>query len=79
MAIYVQIRRERETLGGFIYRYVAADGSIGRLELSKADGSSRPIEFASGDQAGRAYALASRKLLNHFRAGEFPEETCWAS
>ena len=79
MAVYVEIRRDRETERGYVYRYVASDGSIGRLELDKSDGSSRPVEFASGDGEGRAYALAARKLLKHFQAGEFPEETCWAS
>ena len=79
MAVYVEIRKERETESGFVYRYVASDGSVGLLEVVKADGSSRPIEIASGDREERFYALAARKLLKHFQAGEFPDETCWAS
>lgn len=79
MAIYVEIRRDRETESGFVYRYVASDGSIGLLEVDRADGSSQPLEIASGDGEGRFYALAARKLLKHFHAGELPEETCWAS
>ena len=79
MAVYVEIRRDRETLDGFVYHYVASDGSVGRLEIARADGSSRPIEIASGDLDERSYSLAARKLLKHFQAGEFPEETCWAS
>lgn len=79
MAIYVEIRKNRETLSGFEYRYVAADGSIGRFEVSRVDGSSHPIEIASGDVDSRFYYLAARKLLKHFQSGNFPEETCWAS
>jgi hypothetical protein len=79
MAVYVEIRRDRETEVGFVYRYVASDGSVGRLEIAKVDGSSRPVEIASGDREERFYTLAARKLLKHFQAGEFPEETCWAS
>jgi hypothetical protein len=79
MAVYVEIRRDRESEKGFLYQYVAADGSVGVLELDKSDGSSRPISLASGDQNGRTYMLAARKLFKHFQAGEFPEKTCWAS
>jgi hypothetical protein len=79
MAVYVPIRKDRETDGGFIYRYLASDGSIGLLEIDKSTGSTRPIAIAPGDSEQRSYALAARKLLMHFQAGEFPEETCWAS
>jgi hypothetical protein len=79
MAVYVEIRKNRETQNGFEYRYVASDGSVGRLELARADGSSHPIEIASGDRDEHFYSLAARKLLKHFQAGEFPDETCWAS
>jgi hypothetical protein len=79
MAVYVEIRKETETTTGFIYRYVAFDGSVGRLEIDKCDGITRPISIAIGDVSGRSYALAARKLLKHFQAGEFPDETCWAS
>jgi hypothetical protein len=79
MAVYVQIRKDRETDDGFVYRYTAPDGSVGLLEISKSTGASQPIEIAAGDDEQRSYMLAARKLLKHFQAGEFPEETCWAS
>jgi hypothetical protein len=79
MAVYVPIRKDRETDGGFVYRYTASDGSVGLLEISKSTGSSQPIEIAAGDDEQRSYMLAARKLLKHFQAGEFPEETSWAS
>jgi len=79
MAVYVEIRKERESDKGFIYNYAASDGSVGRLEVSTSDGSSEPVELASGDPEGRLYALAAYKLLKHYRDGEFPDETCWAS
>ena len=79
MAVYVPIRKERETDRGFVYRYTASDGSVGLLEISKSTGASQPIKIATGDNEQRSYVLAARKLLKHFHAGEFPEETCWAS
>jgi len=58
MAVYVAIRQDRETESGFLYRYVANDGSVGVLEIGKLDGSSRPVEFAPGDRNGRTYMLS---------------------
>jgi hypothetical protein len=79
MAVYVEIRRDRETEIGFLYLYVASDGSVGVLEIDRSHGTSRPVEIASGDRDGRTFMLAARKLFKHFQAGEFPEGTCWAS
>ena len=79
MAVYVEIRRDRETQNGFVYRYLASDGSVGRLEIDKSNGVSQPIQIAPGDKDERFYELAARKLFKHYQAGEFPEETCWAS
>lgn len=79
MAIYVEIRKERESDSDCIYRYLAADGTVGRVRVSKVDGGTEPIEIAPGDQDQRRYLLVSRKLLLHFREGNFPAETCWAS
>jgi hypothetical protein len=79
MAIYVEIRKDAQTERGFIYRYIASDGTIGRLEVDSFDGSTRSLEIASGDSDEHFYNLAARKLFKHFQAGEFPDETCWAS
>ena len=79
MAIYVEIRKDKATERGYAYRYVASDGSVGHLEIDSSDGSTRPLDIASGDKDERFYSLAARKLLKHFQAGEFPDETCWAS
>jgi len=79
MAVYVEIKKDRTTESGFVYRYVASDGSVGRLEIDRSNGSSRPIQIATGDTEERFYALAARKLFKHYQAGEFPDETCWAS
>lgn len=79
MAIYVEIKKIRPSDRGFIYKYVVSDGSEGELELDRTDGSSVPVRLASGDADQRLYALAARKLLKHFEANQFPDETCWAS
>lgn len=79
MAIYVEIRKESESDSDCIYRYVAADGTLGRVKVSKTDGETKPVEIAAGDQDQRRYLLVARKLLLHFREGNFPDETCWAS
>lgn len=79
MAIYVEIRKEAETEQGFSYRYVAPDGSIGRLEIDQLNGNTKLLTIASGEKDAHFYALAARKLHKHFKAGEFPSETCWAS
>ena len=79
MAVYIEIRKERETKDGFIYRYIASDGSIGRIEVNSSRGTSAPLELASGDPDGRLYAMVAYKLLKHFQEGVFPDETCWAS
>lgn len=79
MAVYIEIRKERATENGFIYRYMASDGSIGRIEVNASNGASTPVDFASGDPEGRLYAMVAYKLLKHSQEGAFPDETCWAS
>ena len=79
MAIYVEIRKESESDTDCTYRYLAADGTVGRVKVSKTDGKTEPVEIADGDQDQRRFMLVSRKLLLHFREGNFPDETCWAS
>lgn len=79
MGVYVEIRKDQETDAHCIYRYTAPDGSVGLVELSKFDGSSKLLKLAEGDADQRRYLLVARKLLLHFREGQFPDETCWAS
>jgi hypothetical protein len=50
----------------------------GRARISKETGEVEVIELAEGDN-GMYVQRATLALIKHWRQGEFPEKTCWAS
>ena len=50
----------------------------GKLKIDKKNGDVHTIEFAESDN-GMYAQRASWALIRHWKEGEFPEKTCWAS
>ena len=79
MAIYVEIVKVDETDANAEYSFGVSPGTVGRLSLDKANGSVRVVEALPDDADSRYAARARQKLLQHWRKGEIPDRTCWAS
>lgn len=50
----------------------------GKLKINKKNGDVHILELAEGDDGGHA-KRASWALMKHWKKGEFPDKTCWAS
>lgn len=58
-------------------RYKSKEVS-GKLKIDKKNGNVHTIELAEGDN-GMYAQRASWALMKHWKLGEFPDKTCWAS
>lgn len=79
MAFYITIKKISETSDAVIYEYFDDQSSTGRLQLTKETGDVTELLHASGDNSGRKFQRAAMKVVQHWRVGQFPDETCWAS
>lgn len=79
MAFYITIKKISETCDGAIYEYFDDQIGKGRLQLSKKSGDVSELSHAEGDNSGRRFQRAAMKIAQHWREGELPDETCWAS
>ena len=79
MAVYVGIRKVEETDDDATYEYGPDDDRVGRIKVLKQSGDMEVLSEVPGDEKGTFSMRAGRKLLLHWREGEFPEKTCFAS
>lgn len=50
----------------------------GKLKIDKRNGDVHTLELAEGDNGMHAQR-ASWALMKHWKKGEYPDKTCWAS
>lgn len=82
MAVYIKIKKIKENDFSVIYEF---DSGIkdcvdkGAIEINKISGDCIDITPMPGDTNNTLAKYAYRAILRHWKKGEFPEETCWAS
>ena len=80
MALYIHIRKLREDAHSAEYAYGSDDAQPGVLRIERATGAVTLISPCVPEAEGLAYFLrAEHKLRKHWKAGELPDTTCWAS
>ena len=79
MAIYIEIIKVAETAGQAEYSFGASAEKVGRLRLNKASGAVTVLVPLADDVGSRYTARATQKIVQHWRKGESPARTCWAS
>lgn len=79
MAFYIDIRKVEETADYAVYEFGDDDAGMGRLRITKADGNVSQLDSAPADHSGRRFQRAASKVIEHWKKGELPAETCWAS
>ena len=78
--MYILIHRIAETADVAEYKYGLTEDAVGTLRIEKSSGEVSLVEAAPGDEGGRAYQRAARKLKTHWTASkDLPERTSWAS
>jgi len=80
MAIYVEIRKVFENEDFVHYEYRGSVNSdCGKLQINKSTADVEVIKYEKNDPKGFYASRACMKLYEHWKRGEFPETTIWAS
>ena len=77
--MYIAIRLLNKDQDWADYAYGEDESVMGRLRLDLKTGDSTVIQPHPEDRTEGMFQRAARKLLLHWRAGETPESTCWAT
>lgn len=78
MALSIHINKLSEDNKFVYYEYGSVGRKFGRIKIAKNSGDTILIELAEGDGGVQARA-ASHALILHWKKGEYPNETYWAS
>jgi hypothetical protein len=78
MAIYILIRKLSEDSENAEYAFGLDESKLGTMKIEKNSGKITVTEEAPTDD-GFISQRAGRRIFLHWRDGEFPEKTCWAS
>lgn len=77
--MYIAIRLLTKNQDSAEYAFGEDETCVGRLRLDLQTGDSQLLEAHPNDRTEGMFNRAARKLLLHWRAGQTPEETCWAT
>ena len=78
MAIYILIEKVNEDNDCAEYVFGENEFVLGKMKIEKDSGRITVTEEAP-DDSGWISQRAGRKIFLHWREGEFPDKTCWAS
>lgn len=78
MAFYILIRKLKENETSALYAFGEDEDKTGLIEVDKGSGDVNIVENA-GNIHDAVCRRAMWKLQQHWKSGEYPESTCWAS
>lgn len=79
VAFYIDLEKIKENDTHVQYKFYTSEVNFGIIEIRKDDGHVSEIEPAIEDNLGRIFERSAWALMRHWRKGEYPEKTCWAS
>ena len=79
MALCITITKLEESSLFADYTFADPETEVGVLRLNKSTGDVDLLQAASNDTSGIRFRSAATKLMLHWRDGEFPDKTFWAS
>ena len=79
MAFYIDLVKIKESDTHATYKFYTSADNVGIVEIRKSDGHVSEIETAPDDNLGRLFERSAWALMRHWKKGEYPEKTCWAS
>ena len=74
MGMLIDIKKIKENDTEVFYSFSTPEGSFGEVSINKKTG-----DIRSDDKKEALVARVGIKLLQHWRKGEFPDITMWAS
>ena len=79
MAFYIDIVKIKEDDTHAEYEFSTSENNVGIIVIRKSDGHVSEVVPAPDDNLGRIFERAAWALMRHWKKGEYPEKTCWAS
>lgn len=82
MAIYLKINKIGEDDHAVRYEFdsgINGCKDLGILEINRKSGDCVIVQEMIGDTNNELAGYAYRAILKHWKKGEFPDKTCWAS
>jgi hypothetical protein len=79
MGTYVLIRKVSETDLDAVYEFGPNELEVGRFRINKGNGEVELLQPVPKERAEFYFQRAMVKILQHFKLGEMPDRTCFAS
>lgn len=79
MALFIEIDMVEENSETALYAFYTDCGNAGKVSINKQTGECFVIEEPENDEEGILSIRVGIKLTQHWRSGELPKKTCWAS
>lgn len=79
MALFIEISKVEENSEEALYSFCTDLGNAGKVSINKQTGECFIIEEPENDKDSKLAIRVMRVLIQHWRKGEFPDITCWAS
>jgi len=79
MLIYINKIAGQKNDTEVLYSFNTPEGDVGKVYIDKKTGECFVLEEPEWDKTHKLAARVGIKLEQHWRKGEFPDVTCWAS
>ncbi len=79
MAIYIEIEKLKERENTVQYKFSLLNECSGILSINKDSGDVTLIEPLPNKHGENHFARAAYKVKKHWKEGNLPDKTCWAS
>ena len=79
MALYIDLDKIEHTQKYVRYKYYNSPENVGIIELNFTTEKFNEIQAAPNDPKGILFDRAAMKIVKHWKEGNFPDKTCWAS
>lgn len=79
MTFYMDLIKIEEAETYAKYKFYIDESCYGIIEIRKSDGYVSEIQAEPNDESGRIFQRSAWALMRHWKRGEYPEKTCWAS
>lgn len=77
--MFIEIKKNIESDNEVFYSFSTPEGDFGKIAINKETGEPRIIEEPIWDKNHKLADRVGIRLIQHWRMGEFPDITCWAS
>lgn len=79
MGLLIDIKKNSENTEEAVYSFFIDSKYTGKVSIQKKSGECHILEEPEYDKESKLAMRVLRILVRHWKKGEFPDITCWAS